>query len=324
MKIWEFSGENGQQLNSDPALRNPVVTAMRAEAPIFEHLEFYPVVGNADSPAKDTEEVAGNEREIDEDYTGVNTTTDYASISLKICGDKAKTDLAKIRRGQDLAKERERKMIKVAKSVARSFTDKVFNNVASKRKFHGIKSLIPSGQTFVNGNLTPGGSGNGAQLLLGNDNAAKMAQQKFFEQVDKTIAYVQGGPSILAMNADLIARMTAIKSELVTFTSVQNAVGQTVNLVAYRNIPIVDPGFTNDLSGLIIPNNETCGSSTDCTSLYALKFGEEADLTAATNVGVQVLDLGLVGVQYVTLIDFDVDIALLNDRAVARLKGIRL
>ena len=47
-------------------------------------------------------------------------------------------------------------------------------------------------------------------------------------------------------------------------------------------------------------------------------------MSVATNIGVEVKDLGLVGVHYVHSVEFDADLVLLNDLSVARLEGIRL
>ncbi|MFN6991808.1 MAG: hypothetical protein ACK4MM_03680, partial [Fervidobacterium sp.] len=75
----------------------------------------------------------------------------------------------------------------------------------------------------------------------------------------------------------------------------------------------------------IIGFNETVGQANDCTSVYAFRFGEKENLCFATNsYGIEVKDLGLVGVHYTYSVDFDLDLVLLNDRAVAKLEGIRL
>lgn len=86
--------------------------------------------------------------------------------------------------------------------------------------------------------------------------------------------------------------------------------------------------ITNDTALVLVANATSTNSGiaykSRGTSIYAIRFGEKEDVTLGTNVGVQVRDRGLVGVHYQTLVDFDLDLAILNPKAAWRLGGIRL
>ena len=87
---------------------------------------------------------------------------------------------------------------------------------------------------------------------------------------------------------------------------------------------IVNSGFKNDGAGLVIPHNETVGTSTDCTSIYLARFGEKRHVSLATNVGLDVQDMGLIGTKWQSLVEFDVDLVVLHDKAFKRLSGLRI
>jgi len=89
----------------------------------------------------------------------------------------------------------------------------------------------------------------------------------------------------------------------------------------YNEVPVRPAGYDRN-GNRVLPHTETVGTSNNCTSLYAVRFGEKADVTMATNVGVEVSDLGIVGVHYTHNVDFDADLSILNDKAAARLEGI--
>jgi hypothetical protein len=324
MKLWDLSGQDGQVFNSTPPLRALAIANMRAEAPIFEQVEFYSMLGSGDTPRKNNFPTGGKKRTINSTYTPVRTEPEFAPVALKIMGDILELDIAWERRGGNIVSERETQLIEFARSLGRYFSDMFINATPDAQTFHGLRSLIPAARKFVLGSMVPGATGNGALVPTGNSDANKALQQKFLEQLNLLVRFVAGGAGLLLANSQMVARISSLARELVQVTTVQNAVGEMVNITSYLGVPMLDPGYKADGSTQIIGTTETCGSSTDCTSIYAVRFGEKRDLTVATNVGVQVLDLGLVGAFYQTFFEFDADPVLLNDKAVAQLQGIRL
>lgn len=231
---------------------------------------------------------------------------------LRILGDKVEVDRAHERRGLDIASVRARELLNFGQNLGKQFQKYFFNGSGSGNEFQGLKLKIPTSQK-----ITP--AANGISVPLGNDNTAKTAQQNFLELINDLIRKVDGGAQVLYMNAKALSRLTTIAREFIQW--LPNTFGTIIPY--YNGIPLRDAGYDKD-GNYVIPQDETCGTSNDCTSIYAVRFGEGADLSIATNVGLEVKDLGLVGVHYTHSVEFDVDLVLLNDLAVARLEGIRL
>lgn len=89
----------------------------------------------------------------------------------------------------------------------------------------------------------------------------------------------------------------------------------------FNGVPVVPAGYDR-FGDRIIGHAETVGNASTCTSVYAVRFGERADLSIATNTGLEVVDLGLVGNFYTHRVEFDAAPVLLNNKAAARLEGI--
>lgn len=301
-----------QQISANDTITQQVVAQMISRATVLEFAEFYPIVGNADYARKAATASGGQFRALDSDYPSNIVSPAYANPVLKILGDKVQVDRAHERRGLDIASVRARELMSFASNLGKQFQYYFFNGVLSGTQFNGLKAIVPAGQKIT-------AATNGISVTLGNDNTAKTAQQNFLELLNQLIQKVDGGAQVLFMNARALSRLTTIAREFIQW--LPNTFGQ---LMPYFNgIPIRDAGY-DKTGALVIPQNETVGTSTDCTSIYAVRFGEGADLSIATNVGVEVKDLGLVGVHYVHSVEFDADLVLLNDLSVARLEGIRL
>eukprot|EP00825_Cyclidium_porcatum_P011855 TRINITY_DN16131_c0_g1_i1.p2 TRINITY_DN16131_c0_g1~~TRINITY_DN16131_c0_g1_i1.p2 ORF type:complete len:173 (-),score=29.97 TRINITY_DN16131_c0_g1_i1:114-632(-) len=125
---------------------------------------------------------------------------------------------------------------------------------------------------------------NGLSVTLGNSDAAKNAQQKFLELVQQLLTAVDGGAQVLFADGKTISRLTTIAREFIT-TQV-NEFGQPVKY--FNNVPILSAGYDN-AGGLVIGHAEACGNANNTTSIYAVRFGEKADLSIGTNVGAHVL-----------------------------------
>lgn len=301
-----------QQISANDTLTQQVVAQMISRATVLEFAELYSIVGNADYARKAATASGGQFRALDADYPSNIISPAFANPTLKILGDKVQVDRAHERRGLDVASVRARELMSFANNLGKQFQYYFFNGVLSGTQFNGLKAIIPAGQKIT-------AATNGISVTLGNDNTAKTAQQNFLELINQLIQKVDGGAQVLFMNARALSRLTTIAREFIQWQP--NTFGQLVPY--YNGVPIRDAGY-DKTGALVIPQNETVGTSTDCTSIYAVRFGEGADLSVATNVGVEVKDLGLVGVHYVHSVEFDADLVLLNDLSVARLEGIRL
>jgi len=301
-----------QEISSKDTLTQQVVARMIQYSTVLEFAEFYSITGNADYTRKAASATGGQFRALDSDYTTGPVTPAFANPTLKILGDRVLVDRAHERRGNDVASIRARELMSFAGNLGKQFQNYFFNGTGTNNQFSGLKLLVPGSQILSSGT-------NGHQIVLGNTNDAKKSQQQFLEFLDMLIQMIDGGAQVIFMNGYVLSRLTSIAREQIDFQ--KNEFGQPVPY--YNGIPIRNAGFDKD-GNLVLPFNETQGTSTDCTSIYAVRFGEAMDLTIATNIGVEVKDLGLVGVHYTHSVEFDVCPVVLNDKSVARLTGIRL
>ncbi|TAK59426.1 MAG: hypothetical protein EPO24_07765 [Bacteroidetes bacterium] len=320
MRLRTLSGNSGENGNSNPALRALVLNAMIEASPLLDLIELYQMAGNADTPRKASDKVGGAARAVDNDYAGETTAPAFGSITLKIYGDKIKTDIAHIRRGQDIGSLRAADLEVFAQGLGRHLTDHIINGDVDDdaRYFNGLKAQIAAAQT-----LTLGDADDGYLVQFGNSDDAKKSQEVFLFYLDKLINSVAGGPSALIMNSTAKSYLETIGRGLVTVQNVNAAFGQNQTLTLYKNIPVISAGYNKAMSAEVILRNEVVGASEDCTSIYAPKFGEKQFVTFATNVGVQVQDLAQVGSQLVTMVDFDIDMVILSANSAWRLNGVR-
>lgn len=300
------------QISSNDTLTLSALAQLLKNSVLLQIAEFYSMTGNADYKRKAPTASGGAFRAVDNNYAANAITPLFANVALKIFGGHVQVDRAYERRGADIGSVRATELMNFIINMAKNFTDQFFNGVISATDFNGLKAIMPVGQV-----ITP--AVDGFQVLAGNDNTAKKSQQKLLEYIHTLIGKLDGGAGALFMNAAVMARLTTIADEHITRTPNEFGI-----LVPYFDgIPLVNPGY-NAAGTEILPSTEVCGANNATSSIYACRFGESRDLTIATNIGLEVVDLGLVGVHYTHSVEFDADLALLNDKAVGQLKGIEI
>ncbi len=303
-----------REISKKDVLTQRVVSVMTKHAPILMFAEFYQMVGNADKPRKSATATGGKFRALDSDFEDNTVTPQFADVALKIFGDKVQVDVAHERRGGDIASVRLSELDNFSKNLGKEFQNQLVNGDSSTpTNFDGIEKLVPSGQK-----ITP--AANGIEVPMGNDNTSKKAQQIFLEQLFSLLEKIDGGAQLLLMDSKTLSRLNSIAREFIRYERDKDF---GVRIGYFNEVPIVLSGYAKDGS-LVIGHDETVGESNDCTSIYAMRFGERSDLTIATNVGVEVADMGKVGAHYVHNVELDASPGLLNDKALARLEGIRI
>ena len=305
----------------DATLRELALAAFYAAFPLAMYAHFYSFAGNADNPRKVGDEYdAGQARSTSTGYVAKEREPNFGTAALKIFGDKVATDIAHERRGIDIGGQQVRDVERFAGSLGRGLMNALVNhdNGANALHTNGVKVIADA----VGQNVPLGGP-NGLALPRGNDNAAAQAFDQFIEELDHEIEDVDGGVDVILCNSTLISRLKSMGRRFVQTDTVQDIYGENQQVTTYMGIPLVNAGWNPDRSGYIIGNDETVGTSNDCTSLYLLNYGEEENLTIATNIGLDVVDLGQVEEKLKLLVELDLDQVLLNDRAIKRVSGIR-
>jgi hypothetical protein len=311
----------GGTVTSEQALLALAIADFASNFPLSPFAQFYPITGNADAPRKvDDAMSAGQNRAIGADYANPKENTPgFGAVVLKIYGDIVRTDIALVRRGGDIGDQRAIDLGNFSKSLGRYLMDAFINDAIGATKFSGLleQCTTLSRKTVFDGT-------NGGALPTGNASADKKQQDKFIEQMKAMMNDIAGGPDAIIMNGAFMARLESVGRSFVTTGSAPDIYGTQHAVKQFDGVPIINAGYKANNTGLVIPNDEHEGTSEDCTSIYMVKFGEKQDLTFATNVGLDVKNLGQVGSFFETQVELDVDLVCLNSKAISRLSGIRL
>jgi hypothetical protein len=171
----------------------------------------------------------------------------------------------------------------------------VGDSSADVKSFDGLRSII-----------------GGSQVLSMGTNGASLTLAKMDELVD---AVVPGKPDLLLMSKRSRRKLKDLRrtSGAVLETSV-NQFGERIEV--YDGIPVVVDDF--------MPDNETQGSGTALSSIYALKFGQGTGLMGLEHGGITVEPVGSLETKDATRtrIKWYAGLALFNTLGAARLSGI--
>lgn len=289
---------------------------------LANYIEFFKKPGSALTFRKQgkSNDVSGNTRVLGTEYAETKFEPDYGTATRKFIGSQVKIDVALERMGYDLASEFESNLMRHMKDFPGIFHNLLINGDpdTDAKQFAGLKKLIVANREVAAGV-------NGLELLQGNDNTAKKAQQQFLEKLDETIALCEGNNKVLLMNARVQARLNSIAREYLTIQ--KNEFG--VPITFYNQIPLINPGDYQaavDTYSPIIAFDETQGTAADkCASAYCVSFEEEDGLSfATTEGGFAVYDLVRVDTWWKSTYELIVDSTLIRPSALSRLKGLYL
>lgn len=303
---------------SDPNIRSLIMQRVIAKAPLLQFMDFTKIVGNSSNERKKSSSAGeGQTRNINSEYTTATEDPEFVNVALKILGGEVQTDIANIRRGLDFSELHIEQLEAFADNLAPFFMDQFVNGAGTGKNAHGLEKLVPPENRIKLDT-------NGLLVKYGTSDEARKSQRIFLRTLKKAINKIDGGsPSVLVMNSDTLSMIDDIGQNYVRTTSSQTALGDMLNLTHYKNIPIIDAGYKAEGGGEVMTNTETCGTSQDCTSIYVVKFGRR-DLAAVTSAGIDVIDKSVKGVHKVTMVDWDFNQVLLNDKALYKIEGIRL
>ncbi|MDQ3703626.1 MAG: phage major capsid protein [Chloroflexota bacterium] len=285
------------KLSQDMLLKGVVETII-AESAVLRYLPFVQVVGN--SLRYNQEATAGTVDfyEVGDTWTESAMTVTEVSTKLAILGGDADVDAFLQQTYSDPNDLRALVVSAKSKSLANKFSDTFFNgnSATNAKQFDGVKKLAAGTRTMNKG-------ANGAPLEL--------------DHLDELIDMIKpGAPHVLFTSKRTRRYLSALRraSGNVLETST-DMFGRRV--LSYDGIPVeVDDH---------IPDNETLGTSTDCSSIYAVQFGFQTGLCGLENGGIMVQPLGALETKdaWRTRIKWYCGLALFRKTALARLEGVR-
>lgn len=285
------------KLSNDVLLAGVIETVIM-DSPVLQHLPFIEIVGNGLTYNRENTPAGAAFFAVGDVWTESTPTLTQETATLRILGGDADVDnfLAQTRSNvQDL----ETAVIQLkARAVQRLFDDYFINgdSTADPKAFDGLDRLCAPEQTISLG-------ANGGQLTL--------------EKLDELVDQVKGGkPDLLIMSKRSRRKLNSLARNSGAFLETdRNEFGQMVQF--YDGIPVATSDFISDA--------QTVGTSTDCSTIYAVQFGEGGLAGLTSPGGLQVERIGSLEEKDATRtrIKWYASLALFNTLKLARLTGVR-
>lgn len=218
-----------------------------------------------------------------------------------------------------LANYGDRQLINLFQYIAGEVQDDMTGGTGASYHMLGLSSFIKDaaygGQTAALGFTQAEQAAMNTQVALKIDSATTQAE--FLELLDKEILNVPGANAII-VNRQTKARLTTVARKLSLLDQTLNYLG--VPVPSYNGIPIIGVPST------AIPQTESDGSNSDCTSLYIVRFAESQGVCFATNSGFAFQDFPdyQSTSELVARLEINLNLVVERTDAVKRLSRIRL
>jgi len=285
------------KLSNDVLLTGVIETIIK-DSPILQTLPFIEIVGNGLTYNRENAAATAAFYDVGDTWSESTPTFTQVTATLRIVGGDADIDnflLATRSNLQDL----EAAVVQLkAKAVQQKFEDTFVNGdtTVDSKSFDGIDKLTDSGQTVSMG-------ANGGSLTLA----------KLDELVD---LIKRGKPDILLMSKRSRRSLNNLARTSGGFLETdRNEFGQMVQY--YDGIPVGICDYISDA--------KTVGTSTDCSTIYAVQLGEGALSGLTSPGGLQVERVGSLETKDAsrTRVKWYVSLALFNTLKLAKLIGVR-
>lgn len=296
-------------------LQRGVLEVFVQESSVLDRIPLMTIEGNAYAYNQEATLPGVAFRSVNEAYTESTGTFVQKSEGLVILGGDADVDRFIVQTRGNLNDQRAAQTALKVKAASYKYQDTFINGdvAVDPKGFDGLKKRLTGSQVID-------AATNGLGPVAGGHD--------FFDALDTLVAQVPGiNPQNGAIYANraVIARIKSSARRLGGVEMVREALTQKM-VPTYNGIPLLDIGQTA-AGADIIAQNETQGSATNASSIYAVKFGDdEGDqgVTGLTNGGVSVRDLGEVDDKPVfrTRLEFYCGLATFGGKAAARLRGV--
>ncbi len=285
------------KLSNDVLLAGVIETIIQ-DSPVLQVLPFIEIVGNGLTYNRENTAATASFFDVGDTWTESTPTFTQITATLKILGGDADIDnflIATRSNVQDL----EAAIVQLkAKALQQKFEDTFVNGdtAVDAKAFDGVDKLCTSGQTISMGT-------NGGTLTLA--------------KLDELIDLIKGGkPDMLLMSKRTRRTLNNLARTSGAFLETErNEFGTMMQF--YDGIPV---GLSDYIS-----DSKTVGTSTDCSTIYALQFGEGAVAGLTAPGGLQVERVGSLESKDATRtrVKWYVSLALFNTLKLAKLIGVR-
>ena len=287
----------GAKLSNDVLLEGVIETVI-ADSPVLQRLPFVEIVGNGLTYNRENAAATAAFFNVGDTWAESTPTFTQVTTALTILGGDADIDnyLARTRNNvQDL----EAAVLQLkAKAVQQKFDDTFVNGdtAVDAKSFDGIDKLCVAGQTATMGT-------NGATLTLA--------------KLDELVDLIRGGkPELLLVSRRTRRSLSALsRASGGIVEQDRDEFGRMVQY--YDGVPVMVSDFVSD--------TKTVGTSTDCSTVYAVQFGEGAAVGLAGPGGLQIERVGSLETKAATRfrVKWYVALAVFNQLKIAKLVGVR-
>jgi len=285
------------KLSNDLVLQGVIETIVQ-DSPILQVLPFIEITGNGLTYNRENAAASAAFFSVGDTWTESTPTFTQITTSLTIVGGDADVDNYLLTTRSNIQDLQSAVIRLKAKAVRQKFEDTFVNGDTGvdAKSFDGIDKVTAGGQAATMG-------ANGATLTLA--------------KLDELIDLVKGGaPDLLLMSKRSRRSLNGLARSAGTFLQTdRNAFGQMVQY--YDGIPVGVSDYISDA--------KTVGTSNDCSTIYALQFGEGALAGLTSPGGLQVETIGSLETKDATRtrVKWYVSMALFNTLKVAKLIGVR-
>lgn len=305
-------------------LRKSVIDGLLMESNLMEKIPWETIGQLATTVVRYKSLPSIGFRKVNEAYSESTGKLEQKTETISLMGVDIDTDKAIARSKNTIADARAIMQTMALKGVAYKFNDKFINGDPSsdEEEFKGIKERVDA---VVNEGYTDqkidnaGTSGDG--ILLSSSES-----HNFLDKLDKLIYAIKGHkPDMLLMNQKCLLAVRSLLRREKLLNNSADMFGRPVDM--YDTVPLIDIGVKEDQVTEIITNTETtAGASggTECTSIYAVRFGIGEYLWGIQEYPLETEDLGELQTApvYRTRVDWPLGLALVDPRCVARLYNI--
>ncbi|BDZ40817.1 hypothetical protein GCM10025865_01160 [Paraoerskovia sediminicola] len=304
---------------SQNTLARGVMETFVQNSPVLDRIPFMDIEGNAYAYNEEATLPGVAFRAVNGSYTESTGTVNQKTETLSILGGDADVDKFIQQTRSNFNDQRAVQTAMKVKAASYKFQDTFFNGdtAVDANSFDGLKKRLTGAQVIS--------AGTNGIPVVGNGGTEAHA---FLDQLDVLLAAVPGisaSNGAIYVNSSILAKIRSAGRRIGgTEVVKEDLTGKRI--LTWNGIPVLDAGQTA-AGAAVLGQNETQGSSSAASSVYAVRFGEaEGDqaVTGLTNGGVQVYDLGELESKpaYRTRIEFYTGIGVFGGKAAARLTGV--
>ncbi len=303
-------------------LRRSVLDTLMMESNLMEIVPWETIGQLATTVVKIKDLPSIGFRKINAGYTEGTGHFEQKTESISLFGHDIDTDKAIARAKNTIADARAIQQTLTLKAMAYAFNDKFITGDpgTTPDEFKGLQKRVTDIYTegYTDQYIDLADTTDKGIL---RDTAARFA---FLDKLNTLIYAIKGhAPDFLLMNKKMLLAVRSLLAREKLLDSTKDIFDRRIDM--YLGARMIDIGVKADQSTEIITNIETLGGGSYETAIYAIKFGIGELTWGIQQYPLEVVDLGELESKpvYRTRVDWNLGLATVDPRSVARLYGIR-